>query len=93
MLHTISTAIESRINTQMISKNDRVLFWQNGVLITLQNNILLNNIFAKTPFCYVLDSDIIARGLTQFIDGRISVITMQQVVKLTADHFPQMNWE
>lgn len=93
MLHTIATANQSLIDPQLISAQDAVLFWQNGVVISLQNNLLLNNILEKTTNCYVLDSDILARGLAPFIDPRLKVINMQQVVELTAKYSPQINWE
>ncbi|WP_294613502.1 sulfurtransferase complex subunit TusB [uncultured Gilliamella sp.] len=93
MLHTITTANHSLINPQLISAQDAVLFWQDGVIISLQNNSLLNVILEKTTNCYILDSDIIARGLEPFIDPRLKIINMQQVVELTTQYFPQMNWD
>ncbi|MCX8642761.1 sulfurtransferase complex subunit TusB [Gilliamella sp. B3791] len=93
MLHTISTHHSANIDTTLISTQDAVLFWQNGVMIACQNNPLLNDILQKTTHCYVLDNDIIARGISQFIDVRLEIITMQQVVELTAKYYPQINWE
>ncbi|OCG10178.1 hypothetical protein A9G13_00060 [Gilliamella sp. wkB178] len=93
MLHTITTSNLSITELQLISAHDVVLFWQNGVVISLQNNLLLNNILEKTTNCYVLDSDIIARGLESFIDPRLKVINMQQAVELTAKYHPQMHWQ
>ncbi|OCG27814.1 hypothetical protein A9G11_11990 [Gilliamella sp. wkB108] len=93
MLHTIATANQSAIDLQLISAQDVVLFWQNGVFISLKGNILLNNIIEKTNNCYILDSDINARGLSQLIDPRVKVINMKQVIALTAKYYPQMNWQ
>ncbi|WP_085247641.1 sulfurtransferase complex subunit TusB [Gilliamella mensalis] len=93
MLHTISTANQSAIDPQLISDQDAVLFWQNGVVLALQNNPLLNDIINKTKYCYIINSDIEARGLSKIIDSRLKIINMQQAVELTAHHFPQMNWE
>ncbi|MWP49786.1 MULTISPECIES: sulfurtransferase complex subunit TusB [unclassified Gilliamella] len=93
MLHTISTANQSAINLQLISDQDVVLFWQNGVILAIQNNPLLNDIIKKTKHCYVINSDIEARGIRKIIDSRLKIINMQQVVELTTNHFPQMNWE
>ncbi|OCG05186.1 sulfurtransferase complex subunit TusB [Gilliamella sp. wkB112] len=92
MLHTITTSNLPIMELQLISSHDAILFWQNGVVNSLQNNSLLNDILEKTPNCYVLDSDIMARGLKQFIDPRLKVINMQQVVELTAKYYPQMHW-
>lgn len=93
MLHTISTANQSTINPQLISAQDAVLFWQNGVILAIQNNPLLNDIIKKTKHCYVISNDIEARGLNKMIDSRIKIINMQQVVELTTINYPQINWE
>ncbi|MCX8656274.1 sulfurtransferase complex subunit TusB [Gilliamella sp. B2894] len=93
MLHTISTANQSTVNTQFISQHDAVLFWQNGVIIALKNNPLLDDIIEKTAHCYIINNDIQARGLLPFIDPRVKIINMQQTVELTAINYPQMNWQ
>ncbi|MWN32629.1 sulfurtransferase complex subunit TusB [Gilliamella sp. Pra-s65] len=93
MLHTISTTNQSTINPQLISAQDAVLFWQNGVFLALKNNSLLNDIMNKTEHCYIINSDIEARGLKKMIDSRLKVINIQQVVELTANNYPQINWE
>lgn len=93
MLHTISTTNQSTINPQLISQHDAVLFWQNGVIIALQNNPLLDDIISKTAHCYIINNDVEARGLFQFIDPRLKIINMQQAVELTAIYYPQMNWQ
>ncbi|MDF7670767.1 sulfurtransferase complex subunit TusB [Orbaceae bacterium ESL0721] len=90
MLHTLSS---SQINLQMISKTDVILFWQNGIEVALIGNPLLEEILKRTGSCYCLESDVIARGVTAYIDKRVKIITMQQVVELTAHHFPQINWD
>lgn len=93
MLHTLSTSTASRIDPQMISDIDIVIFWQNGVILALQGTPLLEKILKQTTNCYILESDISARGLTHLIDHRVKIITMPQAVQLTALHFPQMNWQ
>ncbi|OCG29382.1 hypothetical protein A9G34_05280 [Gilliamella sp. Choc4-2] len=93
MLHTISSANRLVIEPLIISKQDAVLFWQNGVIMATQNNPLLDYIFQQTDHCYILDNDIKARGLSSSIDPRLKIITMQQVIKLTTYYFPQINWE
>ena len=93
MLHTITTANQSIIDPKLISAQDAVLFWQNGVIIACQNNPILNMVLQNTQHCYVLDSDISARGLKERIDPRVEIINMQQVVDLTVNYYPQINWE
>ncbi|WP_392559054.1 sulfurtransferase complex subunit TusB [Orbus mooreae] len=89
MLHTIS---DSAIDIELITPNDAVLFWQNGVILTIKDNVILNAILAKTTLCYVLDNDIMARGLAPLIDPRLTIIDMEMVVSLTEHHYPQMKW-
>ena len=93
MLHTITTANQSIIDPKLISAQDAVLFWQNGVIIACQNNPILNAVLQNTQLCYALDSDISARGLRERIDPRVEIINMQQVVDLTVNYYPQINWE
>ena len=93
MLHTITTANQSIIDPKLISAQDAVLFWQNGVIIACQNNPILNVVLQNTQLCYALDSDISARGLKERIDPRVEIINMQQVVDLTVNYYPQINWE
>ena len=93
MLHTIATANQSTIDPKLISAQDAVLFWQNGVIIACQNNPILNAILQNSQNCYVLDNDINARGLGELIDSRVKIINMRQIVDLTVNYFPQMNWE
>ncbi|XKM13669.1 sulfurtransferase complex subunit TusB [Orbaceae bacterium ac157xtp] len=89
MLHTISG---SNIDVELVSETDVVLFWQDGVILALKSSPILSKILAKTAHCYVLDNDLIARGLTSLVDDRVQVIAMSEVVKLTGDFFPQMKW-
>ena len=93
MLHTIATPNQSTIDTTLISAQDAVLFWQNGVIMCCQDNPTLNAILQNTHHCYVLDNDINARGLGDLIDSRVKIINLQQVIDLTVNYFPQMNWE
>ncbi|WP_392563491.1 sulfurtransferase complex subunit TusB [Orbus wheelerorum] len=89
MLHTVSN---SNIDIELINADDAVLFWQNGVILAIKNNQQLITILAKTSHCYVLDNDIIARGLTPLIDERITIINMDEVIALTERYYPQMKW-
>lgn len=89
MLHTISN---THIDVDLINTNDTVLFWQNGVILAIEGNPILMAILAKTSQCYALDNDILARGLTQLTDRRITIIDMAKVVLLTEHNHPQIKW-
>lgn len=90
MLFTISSS--HNIDIDLIDEQDAVLFWQNGVVLAMREQSLLQQIISRTQYCYVLDSDIIARGLGDLIDARLQVINMQDVVNLTAQYHPQIKW-
>ncbi|WP_392563025.1 sulfurtransferase complex subunit TusB [Orbus sturtevantii] len=89
MLHTVSS---SNLDVDLINANDAILFWQDGVILALENNQKLITILTKTSKCYALDNDILARGLTPMIDKRIAIINMEQVIALTQHYYPQMKW-
>ena len=76
----------------MILPNDIILFWQNGVILTLRDNAIIKQIKTITPHCYALESDLAARGLTQLVDSEIKIIDMLKVVKLTEKYSPQIAW-
>lgn len=88
MLHTIAT---NHIDVDLITENDAVLFWQNGVIFALKNNSMLQTVLTKTVHCYVLNNDLLARGLTAMVDNRVKIIEMQGVVSLTEQFYPQIN--
>lgn len=89
---TLHTIANNTIDVDMIRSNDAVLFWQNGVILALSDNAILNKIIEKTQNCYILDNDIIARGLTHLIDSQVKIIDIKQVINLTVQYYPQMAW-
>lgn len=89
MLHTISN---STIDIERINSDDAVVFWQNGVTLALKNHLQLDAILAKTQHCYVLDNDVMARGLYPLLDSRVTMIDMSTIVTLSATYYPQMKW-
>lgn len=92
MLHTISTTNLTKIMLDLISPLDAVLLWQDGVIFALKENEICSILLQKTASCYVLDNDILARGLSDYIDSRFHVITMLDAICLTEKHYPQIKW-
>lgn len=88
MLYTISKA---QYDDEMlhllshISDNDAVVLWQDGVLQAVKNPQL----FANLPRCYLLEQDIIARGLTQTLSS-FQTISLTEFIQLSETYFPQM---
>lgn len=88
MLYTISKAQYDDEMLQLlshISDNDAVVLWQDGVLQAVKNPQL----FANLPRCYLLEQDIIARGLTQTLSS-FQTISLTEFIQLSETYFPQM---
>lgn len=89
---TLHTIANTTIDINLILPNDIILFWQNGVILTLRDNAIIKQIKTITPHCYALESDLAARGLTQLVDSEIKITDMLKVVKLTEKYSPQIAW-
>lgn len=88
MLYTISKAQYDDEMLQLlshISDNDAVVLWQDGVLQAVKNPQL----FASFPRCYLLEQDVIARGLTQTLSS-FQTISLTEFIQLSENYFPQM---
>ncbi|AHG72289.1 sulfur oxidation protein DsrH [Mannheimia sp. USDA-ARS-USMARC-1261] len=87
MLYTLSKA---QYDDEMLSllhhlnDNDAVILWQDGVLQAVKNP----QFFANLPRCYLLEQDVIARGLQQTL-SEFRTISLAECVKLTERYFPQ----
>ncbi len=68
-----------------ITKQDAVILWQNGVLQAVKNPQL----FAEISHLYILEQDVIARGLT-ITNPNFQQIDLVQLVELTEKYYPQV---
>lgn len=95
LLHTIHVHVPE-IQFDLISDQDAVLLWQDGVLIGLKNdsqeNAILTQLKQRTSHIYVLYNDLVARGLIDFIDPNLQVIHFPELVALTQRFYPQKVW-
>lgn len=88
MLYTLSNA---QYDDEMLSllhhlnDNDTVILWQDGVLQAVKNP----QFFANLPRCYLLEQDVIARGLQQSL-CEFQLISLSEFVKLSEIYFPQI---
>ncbi len=89
MLYTFSKAEYApetlRSFVMHLTENDAVVLWQDGVLQAVKNR----EIFANLPHCYLLEQDVIARGLNHIVVP-FKKISLSEFVKLTEIHFPQV---
>ncbi|CAL4325388.1 Protein TusB [Buchnera aphidicola (Eriosoma lanigerum)] len=96
MLHMlINSPFHCNINllAKMISVDDDFIALQDGVLISVQNNIFLKKLhFPLIEKLYVLREDIIARGLSLHISSLFSVVNYNYFINLTVKHNKQINW-
>ncbi|QNS15501.1 sulfurtransferase complex subunit TusB [Mannheimia bovis] len=88
MLYTLSNAQyddETLSLLNHLNENDAVVLWQDGVLQAVKNP----QFFANLPRCYLLERDVIARGLQQSL-FEFRTISLAELVKLTEVYFPQI---
>lgn len=88
MLYTLSNAQyddETLSLLNHLNENDAVVLWQDGVLQAVKNP----QFFANLPRCYLLERDVIARGLQQSL-SEFRTISLAELVKLTEVYFPQI---
>ncbi|EXI62777.1 hypothetical protein MHD_06485 [Mannheimia granulomatis] len=68
-----------------LNENDVVVLWQDGVLQAVKNQ----DFFAKLPHCYLLEQDVVARGLHESL--RIfKTLSLSEFIGLTEKNFPQI---
>ena len=96
MLHTVTRSpFQSHSLTQclqFICPSDEILLLEDAVIVALSKNIyfdLIKNIGVKI---YLLEADIIARGLQDKCDKDIDVIDYKGFVLLTEQHDKHMKW-
>ncbi|WP_297475361.1 sulfurtransferase complex subunit TusB [uncultured Photobacterium sp.] len=96
MLHTVTRSpFQSHSLAQclqFICAGDEILLLEDAVIVALSENIyfdLIKNIGVKI---YLLEADIIARGLQDKCDKDLDVIDYKGFVTLTERHDKHMKW-
>lgn len=94
MLYTFSKGnygfVELNNHLNNMQAQDALLLWQDGVLLALKYPDLFQQTKAT---CYALQMDILARNLTEPFSSlnRIQQISINELVDLTDQHFPQLS--
>ncbi|WP_343188177.1 sulfurtransferase complex subunit TusB [Buchnera aphidicola (Ceratoglyphina bambusae)] len=95
MLHILMNSpffIDSKMLFNFIKKKDYFIAIQDGVIISIKNNIFLNKIVNCSKNLYVLEEDLIARGLILKTSKNFSLINYSDFVDLTIKNKTQIKW-
>ncbi|WP_343189048.1 sulfurtransferase complex subunit TusB [Buchnera aphidicola (Chaitoregma tattakana)] len=95
MLHIfINSPFNVDINSlcNLINKEDDIIAIQDGVIISLKNNIFLRKIISFSKNLYVLKEDLDARGLVTKISKNFSIVNYSDFVNLTVKNKSQIRW-
>lgn len=77
---------------RLAAPGDAVLLLQDGVLAALSGSAALDLLLDARLSLYVLQDDVVARGLSGYISHNLTVIDYNQFVELTENHHSQTAW-
>lgn len=87
VLHTFNKAQALHSFGKFVQKSDSVIFIEDGVYCLLDVNLDL-----ATENIFVVESDVLARGLNARIDETVSRIDYQEFVEICAEANSISNW-
>ncbi|MXP67874.1 sulfurtransferase complex subunit TusB [Pantoea sp. Aalb] len=76
----------------LLQKEDNLLLLQDGVIAALKNSQMLLKLIASPANLWILEEDIIARGLTNEISTKVNWLDYIGFVELTVKYQPQIAW-
>lgn len=95
MLHILSNSpfkIDIYSMLKMLSAQDSLITLQDGVLIALSDNYFLDKLLEHSKNLFVLEEDVLARGVSHYISSHFTLINYAQFVTLTEKHAKCINW-
>ncbi|WP_343183999.1 sulfurtransferase complex subunit TusB [Buchnera aphidicola (Ceratovacuna keduensis)] len=95
MLHVLINSpfyIDSNIFFGLIRKRDDIIAIQDGVIISVKNNIFLKKIINLSKNLYVLEEDLEARGILKYVSKNFSIVNYFDFVDLTVKNKSQIKW-
>ncbi|MFL4556964.1 sulfurtransferase complex subunit TusB [Yersinia kristensenii] len=95
MLYTVSHSpyhCDLSALLRLVTSEDEILFLQDGVMAVLKNSESLNLLLNNPASLFVLEDDVIARGLSGQISDKITLIGYTRFVDLTLKHQQQLAW-
>ncbi|CNI39575.1 sulfur transfer complex subunit TusB [Yersinia massiliensis] len=95
MLYTVSHSpyrCDLSALLRLVTSEDDILFLQDGVMAVLKNSDSLKLLLSQSTSFFVLEDDIIARGLAGQISDSATLISYTHFVDLTLKHQQQLAW-
>ncbi|BGI51587.1 MAG: hypothetical protein BucCj_3430 [Buchnera aphidicola (Ceratovacuna japonica)] len=95
MLHVLTSSpfcIDTNSFFGLIKNKDDFIAIQDGVIISLNNNIFLNKIILLSRNLYVLEEDLEARGILKNVSKNFSKINYFDFIDLTKKNKCQIRW-
>lgn len=95
MLHTLHRSpslMDFPALLRLLGEGDELLLMQDGVVAAVDGNRFLESLRNAPIKVYVLNEDLIARGLTGQISNDIIRIDYTDFVRLTVKHTSQLAW-
>lgn len=95
MLHTLMHSpfeINMVLLIGILKSFDDLVMFQDGVILSLKNNIFLDRLFSCSVVLHVLELDLCARGIKNKVSAHINLIDYHEFVLLTEKHKNQMFW-
>ncbi|QCI27342.1 sulfurtransferase complex subunit TusB [Buchnera aphidicola] len=95
MLHILSNSpfkIDISVMFNMLSSQDGLIALQDGVLIALNNNFFISDLIKYSKNIYVLQEDVLIRGISDNISSKIKLINYCEFVTLTEKYNKFINW-
>ncbi|CAL4324966.1 Protein TusB [Buchnera aphidicola (Thelaxes suberi)] len=77
---------------QMLEPLDDFIALQNGVFISLANNVFCHEFQSAPCSLFVLKEDLLARGLLSKVNPVFRIINYSKFVYLTVKHKNQIKW-
>ncbi|MEJ2764575.1 sulfurtransferase complex subunit TusB [Photobacterium sp. MCCC 1A19761] len=97
MLHTIMT---SPFQSQALQRclrylapQDEILLIQDAVVAGIEKNAWSETLTQAGVNIYVLEADLVARGLRDQMNDRFQIVDYSGFIELTIRHETQMKWE
>lgn len=95
MLHTLAKSPSSTDLTtlcRLVKKADVLLLLQDGILFALNHVAVLEQLLNTAAAVFVLQEDVIARGLMGKISAKVQLINYDEFVHLSENHTQHMAW-
>jgi tRNA 2-thiouridine synthesizing protein B len=95
MLYTVSHSpyhCDLSLLLRLATSEDEILFLQDGVMAVLKDSENLKLLLNNSASLFVLEDDVIARGLSGQISDNATLIGYTHFVDLTLRHQQQLAW-